>query len=167
MSVLRKTDPLQHVKRGNKWEQVIQARTWWWHQYHCNFSICISSGPLLIIASVEFQMGPCICKEILLLFNLLSHHSHQSLDLFTESRTLYINGLLAQNSLPSIQHSTNQGTRQSAVNSRLQLTVVYYVECHRNTSTIWLYTSSRIFTSQAVRLENRMWCPRRFSTPVM
>jgi hypothetical protein len=35
------------------------------------------------------------------------------------------------------------------------------------TSTIWLYTSGRIFTSQAVRLENRLWCPRRFSTPVM
>jgi hypothetical protein len=35
------------------------------------------------------------------------------------------------------------------------------------TSTIWLYTSGRLFTSQAVRLENRLWCPRRFSTSVM
>jgi hypothetical protein len=35
------------------------------------------------------------------------------------------------------------------------------------TSTIWLYTSGRLFTSQAVRLENRLWCPRQFGTPVM
>jgi hypothetical protein len=29
-----------------------------------------------------------------------------------------------------------------------------------NTSTIWLYTSGRLFTSQAVRIENRLGCPR-------
>jgi hypothetical protein len=42
-------------------------------------------------------------------------------------------------------------------------------EVHKQTrtSTIWLYTSGKLFTSQAVRLENRLWCPRRFSTPVM
>jgi hypothetical protein len=29
-----------------------------------------------------------------------------------------------------------------------------------DTSTIWLYTSVRLFTSQAVRIENRLGCPR-------
>jgi hypothetical protein len=35
------------------------------------------------------------------------------------------------------------------------------------TSTIWLYTSGRLFTSQAVRLENRLGCPRLLEPPVM
>jgi hypothetical protein len=35
------------------------------------------------------------------------------------------------------------------------------------TTTIWLYTSGRLFTSQAVQLENRLGCPRLFGPPVM
>jgi hypothetical protein len=35
------------------------------------------------------------------------------------------------------------------------------------TTTIWLYTSGRIFTSQAVRLENRLGCPRLIGPPGM
>jgi hypothetical protein len=37
----------------------------------------------------------------------------------------------------------------------------------RGTSTIWLYTSGRLFTSQAVRIENSLGCPRLFGPPVM
>jgi hypothetical protein len=33
-------------------------------------------------------------------------------------------------------------------------------EVDKPTSTIWLYTSGRFFTSQAVRIENRLGCPR-------
>jgi hypothetical protein len=36
-----------------------------------------------------------------------------------------------------------------------------------DTTTIWLYKSGRLFTSEAVRLENRLGCPRLFGPLVM
>jgi hypothetical protein len=39
--------------------------------------------------------------------------------------------------------------------------------CLRPTSTIWLNTIGRLLTAQAVRLENRLKCPRLFGPPVM
>lgn len=77
--------------------------------------------------------------------------------------------LLYMESAPSPPASCYPCKIDPSHQNRLNLEIYFGIrQNHRiNTSTICLYISGRLFTSQTVRIENRLGCPRLFGPSVM